>query len=177
MQLELLPTPKIRSPVNGRTPEQEAAYQAALEVGRREVIELEAIGRSLYPDFDRMINAPIDRYLKICTVWHKSRGLDLKDGWEKERLPQISVKPTPPIRQWSIEAKQRKRLSQLHKQYQAKYSIPELFHKSIQAKVLSNPDYYGVCPLPSEFECKYYPPNLKQIAAIALENHNRSLGI
>jgi hypothetical protein len=177
MQLELLPTPKIRSPANDRTSAQEALFQSALEAGRREVIELEAIGRSLYPDFDRMINAPVDRYLNICTIWHKSKGLDLTDGWEKERLPQIPGKPIPPIRQWSIEAKQRKRLSQLHKHFKAKYSIPELLHQSIQAKVLTNPDYYGVCPLPSEFQCRYYPPNLKQIAAIALENHNRSLGI
>jgi hypothetical protein len=28
-----------------------------------------------------------------------------------------------------------------------------------------------------EFECRYYPPNLAQIAAIALENQNRKLGI
>jgi hypothetical protein len=177
MQLELLPIPKIRSPVNGRTLAQEALFQAALEVGRQEVAKLEAIGKSLYPDFGRMINAPTLRYLKICTIWHKSRGLDLTDGWEKERMPQVPSKPKPPIQQWSIEAKRRKRLAQLHKQFKAKYSIPELFHQSIQVKVLTNPDYYGVCPLPSEFQCQYYPPNLKQIAAIALENHNRSLGI
>lgn len=124
-----------------------------------------------------MINAPIDRYLEVCTIWHKSRGLDLKDGWEKERMPQAVGKPKPPIRQWSIEAKRRKRLIQLHRKFKGKYSIPELFHESIQSQLLTNPDYYGICPLPSEFECKYHPPNLAQIAAIALENHNRSLGI
>lgn len=42
MQLELLPTPKIRSPSNAdRDPAQEALFQSALEAGRREVIELE----------------------------------------------------------------------------------------------------------------------------------------
>jgi hypothetical protein len=92
------------------------------------------------------------------------------------QLPPRSKQPQRPIRQWSNAAKQRKHLNDLHKKMAAKYSFPELRHQAIQAKVLDNPDYYGVCPLPSEFECRYYPPNLIQIAAIKRENKLRLQG-
>lgn len=39
-QLELFPSPKIRSPTHGRTPEQELAFQQILAARRQEVAEL-----------------------------------------------------------------------------------------------------------------------------------------
>ncbi len=177
MQLTLFPSVLKPPAINGRTSAQEAALQASLAIGRAETLEQEEIGRSLYSDFTRMLDCSHDRYIHICRLWHKSKGRDLDaTGDNSLWLPAPIKKQKPPIRQWSVEAKQRKRLTELHKKMRAKYSFPDMRHQAIQTKVLTNPDYYGVCPLPSEFECKYYPPNLAQQAAIELENKMRLQG-
>jgi hypothetical protein len=155
-QLELFPSPKIRSPPNGRTSEQELAFQQILADARQQRAELEAIGKSLYPDFDTMLTCPHDRYIKVCIMWHKSKGRDISTAdltvyWQSTPL-------TKPRRTWSIEAKRSNRLLRLHQRIAKKFSIPEFFHQAIQEKVLAHPNYFGVCPLPSELTCKYYPP-------------------
>jgi hypothetical protein len=154
---------------NSRTPQQEAAFQAVLARGREERSELEAVGHRMYTDFVNMLNCPIERYKAICLHWHQSKGHQAPEVADWVR-PSIRQKP---IRQWSIEAKRRKRLAELHKRMERKYSFPELFHQAIQEQLLTNPDYYGVCPLPCENACKYFPPNLRQIAAIEKENQHR----
>jgi hypothetical protein len=68
-----------------------------------------------------------------------------------------------PIRRWSLEAKRRNRLNKIHKRLKNEYSIVELFHQAIQSKILENPDYYGICPLPIEFSSAYYPPYRKLV--------------
>jgi hypothetical protein len=171
-QLELLPLAPFSSSDqqrNSRTPQQEAAFQAVLIRCRQEAAELNAIGHQMYSDFVDMLNCPIERYKAICLHWHESKGHQAPEVVDWVR-PSIRQKP---IKQWSIEAKRRKRLAELHKRTGRKYSFPELFHQAIQEQVLTNPDYYGVCPLPSENACKYFPPNLRQIAAIEKENLHR----
>jgi hypothetical protein len=171
-QLELLPLAPFSSSDQqrgSRTPQQEAAFQAVLTRGREECSELEAIGHQMYTDFVNMLNCPIERYKAICLHWHESKGHQAPEVVDWVR-PSIRQKP---IKQWSIEAKQRKRLKELHKRMGKKYSFPKLFHQAIQEQVLMNPGYYGVCPLPSENACKYFPPNLRQIAAIEKENQHR----
>jgi hypothetical protein len=42
-----------------------------------------------------------------------------------------------------------RRLMLLHQQINSAYSIPELRHQALQARVLVNPEYYGVCPIPA----------------------------
>lgn len=41
-----------------------------------------------------------------------------------------------------------RRLTILHHKIALEYSIPELQHQALQAKVLAKPDYFGVCPIP-----------------------------
>jgi hypothetical protein len=175
-QLELLPLAPFSSSDpqrNSRTPQQEAAFQAVLTRCRKECSELNAIGHQMYTDFVDMLNCPIERYKAICLYWHESKGHKLAEVVERVR-PSIRQKP---IKQWSIEAKRRKRLKALHERTGRKYSFPELFHQAIQEQLLTNPDYYGVCPLPSENACKYFPPNLRHIAAIEKENYLRKLSL
>lgn len=171
-QLELLPLAPLSNSQQQRsskTPQQEAFFQAKLAECRRERAELHAIGHQLYPDFVDMPSCQLERYKTICQKWHESKGHQIPDI-----IPRvINRAPQKPIRQWSIEAKRRKRLAQLHKRTGQKYSFPEFFHQAIQQELLANPDYYGVCPLPSENACKYFPPNLRQIAAIEKENQHR----
>jgi hypothetical protein len=170
-QLELLPLAPFSSSDQqrgSRTPQQEAAFQAVLIRCRQEAAELNAIGHQMYSDFVDMLNCPIERYKAICLHWNESKGHQAPEVVDWVR-PSIRQKP---IKQWSIEAKRRKRLKELHKRM-GKKSFPKLFHQAIQEQVLMNPDYYGVCPLPSENACKYFPPNLRQIAAIEKENQHR----
>jgi hypothetical protein len=173
-QLELLPKTPSNEPEHSRTPEQESWWQAKRAEARKEALELEAIGHQLYPDFVDMLHCQLDRYKLICSQWHESKGHVTPELITRVQLPFV---PQPPIRQWSTLAKRRKRLSALHKRMQQKYSFPEWFHQAIQEQVLTNPDYYGVCPLPSESACKYFPPNLRQIAAIEEENNYRQTGV
>jgi hypothetical protein len=175
-QLELLPLAPFSSSDQqrgSRTPQQEAAFQAVLTRGREECSEQEVIGHQMYSDFVNMLNCPIERYKAICLHWHESKGHKPAEvvDWVRPSIPR------KPIKQWSIEAKRRKRLNELHKRTGRKYSFPELFHQAIQEQLLANPDYYGVCPLPSENACKYFPPNLRQIAAIERENYLRKLSL
>jgi hypothetical protein len=158
MQLALFPPSIQPTPTDRRTAEQEAAHQASLAAGRAEVLELEEIGRSLYADFDRMLNCPPDRYIRICHLWHQSKGRNLDAEHANIRIYVSTSKAPTLIRRWSIEAKRRQRLRKLHQRMAKLYSIPELFHTAIQSKVLLNPDYYGICPLPIELKCAYYPP-------------------
>lgn len=50
----------------------------------------------------------------------------------------------------AIETRIQKRLRLLHQQIDSAYSIPELRHHALQARVLENADYYGVCPIPAQ---------------------------
>jgi hypothetical protein len=161
-------------PRHNRTPQQEAWFQAKLAEISQEREELRAFFLKLDPDldFENISKLPLERYKWFFHKWHESRG----------HFKTCAINPRPncrvherPIRQWSTLAKQRKRLAQLHKRMYRKYSFPEYFHQAIQEQLLTNPDYYGVCPLPSELACKYYPPNLRRMAAIEEEN-NRRLG-
>jgi hypothetical protein len=172
-QLELLPLALLESSAhqrNSKTPQQEAEFQATLAECRREALELEAIGHQMYPDFVNMQNCQLERFKAICYFWH-----ELKGHRPAEIVERVHVSaPEKPLKQWSVEAKRRKRLKELHKRIGKKYSFPKLFGDAIQEQVLTNPDYYGVCPLPSENACKYFPPNLRQIAAIEKENLRRT---
>lgn len=173
-QLELLPKSAVAvAPKNSRTPEWEAWYQAKILELREERSEQEAIGHQLYPDFMDIRDCPLGRLRTICDQWRESKGYVVAEIIHRVR----PIAPQPPLRQWSTLAKHRKRLANLHKRLKKKYTFPEFFHQAIQEQVLTNPDYYGVCPLPSEFACKYFPPNLRRIAAIEQENHRRRLGI
>jgi hypothetical protein len=129
-QLELLPLAPFSSSDqqrNSRTPQQEAAFQAVLIRCRQEAAELNAIGHQMYSDFVDMLNCPIERYKAICLHWHESKGHQAPEVVDWVR-PSIRQKP---IKQWSIEAKRRKRLAELHKRTGRKYSFPELFHQAI----------------------------------------------
>jgi hypothetical protein len=172
-QLELLLklAPVTQQPKDSRRLRDDARFQARLSELRKDRSELEAIGHQLYSDFVNMLNCPLDRYKLICSHWHESKGHKVAEIVTRI-MPFI---PQKPIRQWSTLAKQRNRLVKLHKRMHKKYSFPEYFHRAIQEQLLTNPDYYGVCPLPSELACKYFPPNLRQMAAIEKEN-NRRLG-
>jgi hypothetical protein len=37
----------------------------------------------------------------------------------------------------------------LHQQINSAYLITELRHQALQTRVLVNPEYYGVCPIPA----------------------------
>jgi hypothetical protein len=41
-----------------------------------------------------------------------------------------------------------RRLMLLHQQLNLEYSIPELRHQALQARVLADPDRFGICPIP-----------------------------
>jgi hypothetical protein len=172
-QLELLPLALLESSAhqrNSKTPQQEAEFQARLTECGRERLELEAIANQMYPDFVSLQNCQLERYKVICQKWHELKGHRPAEIVERVRVSA----PQKPIKRWSVEAKRRKRLKELHKRIGKKYSFPKLFHQAIQEQVLTNPDYYGICPLPSENACKYFPPNLRQIAAIEKENLRRT---
>ena len=54
---------------------------------------------------------------------------------------------TAPIK---TETRIQRRLMLLHQQINSAYSITELRHQALQARVLVNPEYYGVCPIQSK---------------------------
>lgn len=171
MQLELFARATPSLAATGRTPEQESAFQSLLSEARRQKAEVEAIGRQLFSDFVDLQNCPIERYKAVCEAWHRSQG---QAPAQAVNLLPPKAKILPPIRQWSIDAKRKNRLKKLHQRLYRQFSIPGLFHNAIQEQVLRNPSYYGICPLPCEGGCIYYPPNLRQIAAIKLENEHRA---
>ena len=94
---------------------------------------------------------------------------------ERQDKPNIITPPkTRLIAQWSIEAKQRNRCRRLETRLHHKYSIPTLYHEAVMAAVVKNPNYYGVCILPSESYCVYTPLiNQRQQEAIERENQIR----
>ncbi len=51
---------------------------------------------------------------------------------------------TAPIK---TETRIQRRLMLLHQQINSAYLITELRHQALQARVLVNPEYYGVCPI------------------------------
>ena len=53
---------------------------------------------------------------------------------------------TAPIK---TETRIQRRLMLLHQQINSAYLITELRHQALQARVLVNPEYYGVCPIPA----------------------------
>jgi hypothetical protein len=50
----------------------------------------------------------------------------------------------------ATETRIQRRLRLLHQQIDSAYSIPELRHQALQARVLTNPDYFGVCSIPAK---------------------------
>lgn len=93
----------------------------------------------------------------------------------RQNQPDIVTKPKLQlITQWSIEAKQRNRCRKLRDRLHRQYSIPDLYHHALMTAVVKNPNYYGVCILPSESHCIYTPiVNPCQQAAIDRENQLR----
>lgn len=172
--LPLFNTP-ICNPTNDPVLQQNLAFEQVLIKLRRERDELTAIGQILYRDFGRLHDTNIDRLKVICAIWRSHRGIAPPP--EDDCIPRSS-KIQKPIAQWSIDAKRRLRLKKLHYRLRQKYSIPDLFHIAVQQDVVRNPNYYGVCILPSEFTCNWTPIfDPRQQAAIERENKLRAAGI
>ncbi len=64
---------------------------------------------------------------------------------------------TKPYRPWSQERLFQNRGRLVNKRIQNKFTIPSFLAEALQEKVLTNPEYYGVCPLPSETQCTIKP--------------------
>ena len=98
-----------------------------------------------------------------------------------ERQP-IPIKPpsTPekPYRQRSLLTKQRTRLTRLRTRILSK--TPLFFFEQYQAKLVENPEYYGVCIVAHEGTCHINPGQrlgwIAQEKAIARENELRAQG-
>ena len=60
-------------------------------------------------------------------------------------------------RPWSEDRKLRNRGRKLNERINKRFSIPEFLHPALQEAVFENPEYYGVCPLPSEESCVIKP--------------------
>ena len=98
-----------------------------------------------------------------------------------ERQP-IPLKPpsTPekPYRQRSLLTKQRTRLTRLRTRILSK--TPLFFFEQYQAKLVENPEYYGVCIVTHEGACNINPGQrlgwIAQEKAIARENELRAQG-
>ena len=86
-----------------------------------------------------------------------------------------SYKPKP-YRPHSLERKQRRHLKDMVTRIHKKYSFPDMWIPLIQEKLLTNPRYYGVCPLPGAIDASPVEfPSEAQLQAIELENQLRDI--
>ena len=179
MQLNLFPSIKA-NPITSRFDESSKIGITLLEFCRQESelndriygisysqrCELMLLGYQ-FPWFK--INEPIAKInVDWCKVYQEFQA-------SRVDVPKSIVKTPKPIVQWSLDAKRRVRLKKLHDRLHKQYSIPDLFHAAIGRALLKNPNYYGVCVLPSEQICHYTPIiNPRQQAAIDRENQYRA---
>ena len=68
-----------------------------------------------------------------------------------EQLLRQTYKP------WAEDRKLKNRGRKLNERINKRFSIPDFLHPALQEAVLENPEYYGVCPLPSEHSCVVKP--------------------
>jgi hypothetical protein len=175
-QLSLLPSEE--APVEPwrkwRTVEQEAAFQNHLAGIRQQAQEILAIAHEQNPGkhWDRLTEVRGDEFSNACREYHRRQGT-LMDTLPL--TPPISLsKPSRPYIPWSLERKQRERVKKLLQRISKRYSLIDLFVDAVQDELLSNPQYFGVCPLPGSADsCKIVLRNLVQETAIAYEQQLR----
>lgn len=147
----------------GKTPEQLASFEMVLQRVRSETAQILAaaieIGKTPY---ECLTDLPIE-------LLRQARVKALGEGDFLHPSPDDSHRPAAPTaiskakntrsayRPWTEERKLSNRGRKLNERINKKFSIPELLHPELQAAVLENPEYYGVCPLPSETSCVVKP--------------------
>ncbi|NEP19285.1 MAG: hypothetical protein F6J97_20715 [Leptolyngbya sp. SIO4C1] len=168
---------QLALPLNGdirpqpllRTPAQEQAFQTVLT-------NLRAETRQLLDAAVSLSGIPYASLTDVPTELLKA-ARESVFGASPCRLPAVSTesRPAKPYRAWSKHRKYGERCRRL--MARVRKSTTFWYAEDLQEQVLQNPEYFGVCPLPSETACVYNPEQhlreQSKAAAIARENHYR----
>lgn len=160
---------------DSKTLEQRKAFEDLLAKIRLEASEQLAIAQDLFPEkgFSELRSIPNAEFCEIMQIYYK-RHPERKPQC-LERPPQLP-KPAKPYIPHTKERKQRNRTRLLLERVKRQFSFPEFWIEKVQNELLSNPEYYGICPLPGSIAaCKLnaidYDP--ARLAAIAKEQELR----
>lgn len=170
------PKPKSRSE------EADALGITLLELARREIQasyeHWEKLGFSRKEYYDMRcsvlecpeVYAGMDCYKPLFAAWEKGGAEGLRQYHAERRGQQYQYKPPKPYAPWSLERKWAERARRLMTRTRKQFSLIDFYCEALQAKVLENPQYFGVCPLPGEFQCNVFPAiAIEQQAAISKE--------
>ena len=152
MQLSLSLDGDIAPQIPGRTPEQEVAFQQVLADIRAETQQLLKAAISISGE-------PFSTLTAVPTTL-------LRQARERVLGPTIKAQPRPteevgaetsakPYRSWSLRRKYGNRCVRMMERIRKRSTL--WFCEELQAHVLTNPEYFGVCPLPSEGGCTCQP--------------------
>jgi len=103
------------------------------------------------------VYAGMDCYKPLFAAWEQG-GAEGVRQYHAERLGRsCKAKPPKPYTPWPLERKWAERARRLMARTRKQFSLVEFYCEALQAKVLENPQYFGICPLPSEFQCAVFP--------------------
>lgn len=151
----------VRPKPAGKTDEQLSSFNTVLARIRAETAQLldAAIALSNHP-YEDLAQVPTEliKQSRLLVFEHENNAA--RQATPTETRPSKTTSNSQQSRlykPWTEERKLRNRGRKLNERIGKKYSIPALLHPELQAAALNNPEYYGVCPLPSETMCVVKP--------------------
>ena len=145
-----------------RTTAQETSFQNLLNTLRAETQQILEVAISLSGEsFTSLVDVPTP----LLKVFGKP---------SVDSLPTAISGKTRAYRSWSLKAKYGLRCKRLMARVRKRTTL--WFFEELQAQVLNNPEYFGVCPLPSETICHCDPEQrLRWQQADAAKRHEQQL--
>lgn len=145
----------------GKTAEQQAVLEAVLQAYRVEsaAILQAAIAISGQP-YKKLteVPTPLLGEARAQALGDSSPPADDKPAEAAPIPAQPSSKQLQQVyKPWTEDRKLRERGRRLNERINKRFSLPDLLHPALQEAVLKNPEYFGVCPLPSEETCPVNP--------------------
>ena len=151
-----------------RTPAQEASFQNLLAILRAETQQiLDAAITLSGQSFSSLVEVPTPLL---------ASAREMVFGKTSTTSPSIVLTPrkTREYRPWALKAKYGLRCRRLMERVRKRTSL--WFFEELQTQVLTNPEYFGVCPLPSETVCHCNPgKRLRWLQTEAEKQHEQEL--
>lgn len=139
------------------------------------------IARELFPDDEFVLTTdlPYDKYRAV-----RDEMCERREASQPGYLTEIRARAElePPRKRgaprdyipWSEERKNRNRIRLMIERMRRKWSIPAMFIDAVQSHLLTNPQYFGVCPLPGAIDhCITHRDSEARLKAIAYEQELR----
>lgn len=134
---------------DNKTSDQRSFIENFLAQLRIETAERNYIGKELFGDswLGDKKTKDLSLISAVTSEWHKRKGINPHNSLGS-KLSQ-TIDEYKPHKSWNILSKQNLRRIRLYKRAKKKFTLPDLYIDFILQECFKNPNYYGLCMLPT----------------------------